>query len=70
MYLPASLKRIESGAFAGAKIAAFLLPDGITAIAGDAFDPNVVLYYRPGTGAEAYCREHAETLPRCLPYEE
>ena len=70
VYLPASLKRIESGAFAGAKIAALLLPDGITAIAGDAFDPNVVLYYRPGTGAEAYCREHAETLPRCLPYEE
>ena len=55
MKLPARLTTIESGAFAGVKNAVIGVPDTVTTIADDAFDPSVTLYCSVNTAAERYC---------------
>ena len=55
--LPAELKPIESGAFAGIADTVIGVPDTVTAIADDAFDPSVTLYCSIGSAAQAYCDE-------------
>lgn len=58
--VPASVKRIESRAFAALKKGAIIrLTDNVVYIADDAFEGSCVVFYcRPGSYATAYANKH------------
>ena len=56
LVLPADTEVIESGAFVGVAAEAIQLPAGVTQIATDAFDPDIVLIVKPGSYAESWAQ--------------
>ncbi|MBR6705432.1 MAG: leucine-rich repeat domain-containing protein [Clostridia bacterium] len=58
LILPSSVTVIESGAFAGVDAESVKIPFGVTQIAPDAFEADMILIVEPGSYAEAWAREH------------